>query len=80
MVADNVHQHKHIKLSSYDPADLHVNEITGQSSHLVFHADSIQKTNVEDSILVKTDMHFSKDQGQGSEFDSPPYDRSSFVF
>jgi hypothetical protein len=33
----------------------------GKPAHLVFHADTIQKTNVEDSILVKIDPpHFSK--------------------
>jgi hypothetical protein len=60
-VVDNVNQHNHLKLSFYDPSDLHVNNANGKPAHLVFHADTIQKTNVEDSILVNIDPHhFSK--------------------
>jgi hypothetical protein len=44
----------------YDPADLQMNNVDGKPAHLVFHADSVQKTNVEDSVLVKIDPHFSK--------------------
>jgi hypothetical protein len=47
-VVDKVHQHKHLKLSFSDPADMHVNEITGKPAHLVFHVNIIQKTKVED--------------------------------
>jgi hypothetical protein len=39
---------------------MNVNNVNGKPAHLVFHADSVQKTNVEDSILVKTDTHFRK--------------------
>jgi hypothetical protein len=49
-----------LKLSFYDPYDLHVNDVNGKPAQLVFHADTIQKTNVEDSILVNIDPHFSK--------------------
>jgi hypothetical protein len=59
-VADKVSQHKHQKMPFYDPADLQMNNINGKAAHLVFHADSVQKTNVEDSVLVKIDPHFSK--------------------
>jgi hypothetical protein len=60
MVVYKVNQHKHLKLSFYDPADMYVNEIIGKPVHVVFHAYCIQKTNVEDSIFVKTAPHFSK--------------------
>jgi hypothetical protein len=59
-VVDNVHHHNYLKLSLFDPSDLHVNNDNGKPAHLVFHGDSIQKTNVEYSIWVKTDPHFSK--------------------
>jgi hypothetical protein len=39
---------------------MNVNNVNGKPAHLVFHADSVQKTNVDDSILVKTDTHFRK--------------------
>jgi hypothetical protein len=39
---------------------LDVNDVHGKSAHLVFLADTIQKANVEDSILVNIDPHFSK--------------------
>jgi hypothetical protein len=48
---------------------MHVNEITGKPAHLVFHVDSIQKTNIEDSIFVKTDPHFSKAQPSKIDYD-----------
>jgi hypothetical protein len=50
-VVDNVNQHKDLKLPFYDPADLHVNEITGKAAHLVFHADCIQKINVSNQRI-----------------------------
>jgi hypothetical protein len=42
----------------YDPADMLMNNINGKPTHLVFHADSVQNTNVEDAVLVKIDPHF----------------------
>jgi hypothetical protein len=60
IVVDKVNQHKQLKLSFYDPAEMHLNEITGKPAHLVLHADSVQKTNVEDLVLVNIDPHFSK--------------------
>jgi hypothetical protein len=59
-VVDNVNQHNDLTLSFSDPSDLHVNDVNGKPTHLVFHADSIQKTNAEDSILVNIDPHFSR--------------------
>jgi hypothetical protein len=46
-VVDKINQHNHFKLSFYDPSDLLVNDIHGKPAHLVFHADTIQKTNVK---------------------------------
>jgi hypothetical protein len=43
-VADHVNQHDHLNLSFYDPSDLQVNDV-----------NTIQKTNVEDSVLIKID-------------------------
>jgi UDP-3-O-[3-hydroxymyristoyl] glucosamine N-acyltransferase len=57
---DIVSQHNHQKMLFCDPADLQMNNVNGKPAHLVFHADSVQKTNVEDSVLVKIDPHFSK--------------------
>jgi hypothetical protein len=45
---------------NHAPADLQLNNVNGKHAHLVFHADSVQKTNVEDSDLVNIDHHFSK--------------------
>jgi hypothetical protein len=59
-VVDKVSQHNRQKLPFYDPADLHMNHINGKPAHLVFHTDSVQKTNVEDSVLVNIDPHFNK--------------------
>jgi hypothetical protein len=59
-VVDKVSQHNHQKMSFYDPADLQMNNVNGKPAHLVVHADSVQKTNVEDSVLVNIDPHFSK--------------------
>jgi hypothetical protein len=58
-IVDNVNQHDHLKLTCYDPSYFNVNDVSGKPAHLVFHADTIQKTNVEDSILVNIDPHFS---------------------
>jgi hypothetical protein len=44
----------------YDPADLQINNVNGKPAHLVFHADSVQKTNVEHSVVVNIDLQFSK--------------------
>jgi hypothetical protein len=59
-ILDKVSQHNHQKMPLYDPADLHMNNVHGKPAHLVFHADSVQKTNVEDSVLVNIDLQFSK--------------------
>jgi hypothetical protein len=59
-VVDKVSQHNHQKTPFYDPADLHKNKVNGKPAYLVFHAYSVQKTNVEDSVLVNIDPHFSK--------------------
>jgi hypothetical protein len=76
-VVDNVHQHKHLKLSFYDPSCLYVNGVHGKPVHLVSHADTIQKTHIENSnsILVNTDRYFSK--GKSSKID---YERLSPYF
>jgi hypothetical protein len=37
-----------------------MNNVNGKPAHLVFHSDSVQKTNVEDSVLFNIDPHFSK--------------------
>jgi hypothetical protein len=55
---DKVSQHNHQKMPFYDPADLHMNIVNGKPAHLVFHADSVQKTNVEDSVMLNIDPHF----------------------
>jgi hypothetical protein len=47
-------------LSFYDPSDLQINHIQGKSAHLVFHVDTVQKTNIDNSILVNADPHYSK--------------------
>jgi hypothetical protein len=59
-VVDKVSQHNHLKMPFFDPADLHMNNVNGKPAHLVFHVDSVQKNNVEDSVLVNIDPHFSK--------------------
>jgi hypothetical protein len=56
-VVDKVSHHNHQKMPLYDPADLQMNNVNGKPAHLVFHADSVQKTNVEDSVLVNIDPH-----------------------
>jgi hypothetical protein len=47
-VVDKVSEHNHQNMLFYDPADLQLNNINGKSAHLIFHSDSVQKTNVED--------------------------------
>jgi hypothetical protein len=47
-------------LSFYDPSDSLINNIKGKPAYLIFHADTVQKTNIGNSILVDTDPHFSK--------------------
>jgi hypothetical protein len=59
-VVDKISQHNNQNMSFHDPADLHMNNANGKPAHLVFHADSVQKTNVEDSALVNIDPHFRK--------------------
>jgi hypothetical protein len=59
-VVDKVRQHNHQKMPFYDPADLQMNNVNVKPAHLVFHGDSVQKTNEEDSVLVNMDPHFSK--------------------
>ena len=36
------------------------NNIKGKPAHLIFQADTVQKTNLDKSILVDRDPHFSK--------------------
>jgi hypothetical protein len=59
-VVDKVSQHNHQKMPFCDPADLQMNNVNGKPAHLVFHADSVQKTNVEDSVMRNIDPHFCK--------------------
>jgi hypothetical protein len=33
----------------YDPSDLQINHIQGKPAHLVFHADTMQKANIDNS-------------------------------
>jgi hypothetical protein len=47
-------------LSFYDPSDSQINDILGKPAHLVFHADTVQKTNIDNSILVNADPHYRK--------------------
>jgi hypothetical protein len=47
-------------LSFYDPSDSQIDDIPGQPAYLVFHADKVQKTNIDNSILVNADPHYSK--------------------
>jgi hypothetical protein len=53
-VVDKISQHNR-QMPFCDPADLHMNNVNGKPTHLVF-----QKTNVADSVLVNIDPHFSK--------------------
>ena len=48
------------KVSFYDPSDSLMNNIKGKPAHLIFHADNVQKTNLDNSIFVDRDPHFSK--------------------
>jgi hypothetical protein len=57
---NKVSQHNHQKMPFYDPVNLQMNNVNGKPAHLVFLADSVQKTNVEDSLVVNMDPHFSK--------------------
>jgi hypothetical protein len=36
-------------LSFYDPSDSQIDDIPGQPAYLVFHADTVQKTNIDNS-------------------------------
>jgi hypothetical protein len=47
-------------LSFYDPSDSQIDDILGKPVYLVFHADTVQKTNIDNSILVNADPHCSK--------------------
>jgi hypothetical protein len=47
-------------LSFYDPSDSLKTNIKGKPASLIFHADAVQKTNVDNSILVNVDPHSSK--------------------
>jgi hypothetical protein len=47
-------------LSFYDPSYSQIDDILGKPAHLVFHADTVQKTNIDNSILVNSDPHYSK--------------------
>ena len=59
-VSDKIKQYDYQKLSFYDPSDSLPNDIKGKPARLAFYVDTVQKTNVDDSILVNTDPHFSK--------------------
>jgi hypothetical protein len=48
------------KLSFYDPSDSLKTNIKGNPASLIFHADTVQKTNVDSSIFVSVDPHYSK--------------------
>jgi hypothetical protein len=52
--------HRRQTLSFYDPSDSQFDDIPGQPAYLVFHADTVQKTNIDNSILVNADPHYSK--------------------
>jgi hypothetical protein len=47
-------------LSFYDPSDSEIDDILGKLAYLVFHADMVQKTNIDNSIKVSADPHYSK--------------------
>jgi hypothetical protein len=47
-------------LSFYDPSDSQIDDIPGQPAYLVFHSDTVQKTNIDNFILVNADPHYSK--------------------
>jgi hypothetical protein len=47
-------------LSFYDHSDSQIDDVPGQPAYLVFHADTVQKTNIENFILVNADPHYSK--------------------
>jgi hypothetical protein len=53
-------QHNGQKLSFYDPSDLLINIVKGKPVGLVFQADTVQMINVNDSILVNTDLHVNE--------------------
>ena len=59
-VPDKIKQFNHQKLSFYDSSDSLTNNMKGKPACLVFFVDTVQKTNIDDSILVNTDSHFSK--------------------
>ena len=59
-VSDKIKQYDYQKLSFYDPSDSLPNDIKGKPARLVLCVDTVQKTNIDDSILVNTDPHFSK--------------------
>jgi hypothetical protein len=44
-------------MTFYDPDDLQMNIVNGNLAHLVFHSHSIQKTNVDNSVLVNIDPY-----------------------
>jgi hypothetical protein len=48
------------ELSFYDPSDSQIVDILGKPAYLVFHIDTVQKTNIDNSILVNADPHYSK--------------------
>jgi hypothetical protein len=47
-------------LPFYDPFDSQITYLLGKPAHLVFHVGTIQKTNIDNSILVNADPHYSK--------------------
>jgi hypothetical protein len=52
--------HRCQTLSFYDPSNSQIGDIPGQPAYLVIHADTVQKSNIYNSILVNTDPHYSE--------------------
>jgi hypothetical protein len=44
-------------LSFHDPSDSQIDDIIGKPAYLIFHADTVQKTNIDNSILVNADPY-----------------------
>jgi hypothetical protein len=52
--------HRSQALSFNGPTDSQIDDIPGQPAYLVFHADKVQKTNIDNSLLVNAVPHYSK--------------------
>ena len=59
-VPDKIRQYNHQKLPFYSPSNSLTNKIRGKPACLVFYTDAVQKTNVDNLILVNTESHFIK--------------------